>query len=283
MKFANPTTDFAFKKLFGNQLRKNLTISLLNSMLERKEGELITDITIGNNANSSAIKDRKESFVDINCVDELKKHYIIEMQVVNEQDFLARSQYYASYYLYHQLEQADPYKKLIPVIFIAIIDHELFKDEHDVISHHLITNQKTGIQYLHHLEFHYIELPKFKKSVEELQTDTDKWLYFMKNVQSLEEVPQTFEISKDFKEAFQVVETALWTRKEFDTYKASENEKGKSYRQQELGREEGALKKSEEVAMKALQRGLDFDVIAELTGLSVLHIQEMYKKINNKK
>lgn len=275
MKFANPTTDFAFKKLFGNQLRKNLTISLLNGMLERQEGELITDITLHDNANLSAMQGRKESFVDINCIDQSGKHYIIEMQVVSEADSLARSQYYASYFLYHQLESADPYKKLIPVIFIAILDHTLFTDNQDVISHHLIMNAKTGKQYLHHLEFHYIELPKFKKTVDELITETDKWLYFMKNARSLETIPQPLQDSANFVEAFHVVEKALWTRKELDQYKANENEMGRSYRQQEIARDEKAI----EIAKNLLQEGLSVNLVAKSTKLPVERVAELFEEI----
>ncbi len=45
-KYLKPTTDIAFKKLFGTQERANLTKDFLNSILEKKAGELITKLTI---------------------------------------------------------------------------------------------------------------------------------------------------------------------------------------------------------------------------------------------
>src|SRR5215510_2822869 len=70
MKFLNPTTDIAFKKLFGDRNRTNLTISFLNSILERQEGQLITQVTINDNANIPPLISGKKSFVDINCFDQ---------------------------------------------------------------------------------------------------------------------------------------------------------------------------------------------------------------------
>ena len=67
MKFLDPKTDTAFKKLFGNEHRKNLTMSLLNSLLERSEGHLITDVSFRDNGNLPEILSKKTSFVDINC------------------------------------------------------------------------------------------------------------------------------------------------------------------------------------------------------------------------
>src|SRR5207244_1248035 len=92
MKFLDPTTDIAFKKLFGDREKPELTISFLNSVLERKEGELITEVTINDNANIPDTLDKKISFVDINCTDQTGKRYIIEVQVVDEKNFIERSQ-----------------------------------------------------------------------------------------------------------------------------------------------------------------------------------------------
>ena len=278
MKFLNPKTDTAFKRLFGNEHRKNLTISLLNSLLERKEGNLITEVTFRDNANLPETIDKKVSFVDINCVDQSGKYYIIEIQVMNEFNFLQRSQYYASYFLYRQLEVGKEYANLVPVIFIGMINHKLF-DNDEVITHHLISNTKTGKQSLQHLEWHYIELPKFHKNINELTSESDKWLYFMKNAENLETIPQEFKNSKNLTEAFHVLEKALWTDAELEKYKVDEDRIGRERRQQEGARKEGRQATLELIAIKLLKKGLDIDLIVETTDLSVEEINELRKKI----
>ncbi len=39
------------------------------------------------------------------------------------------------------------------------------------------------------LEMVFVELPKFSKKLEELETITDKWIYFLKEAPNLEIIP----------------------------------------------------------------------------------------------
>ena len=160
MKFANLKTDFTFKRLFGDKHRKNLTINFLNNLLERKQGNLILEITFCDNANVPEMEDYKYSSVDVNCIDQSGARFIIEMQVAHEIYFLLRSQYYASCALSRQLKKGVEYQNLKPVIFIGIMNHTIFDETQDAVTHNLICNVKIGKQTMHHLEFHYVELSK---------------------------------------------------------------------------------------------------------------------------
>lgn len=62
MQFLDPKTDIAFKKLFGDVHRKNLIISFLNSIFERKEGNLITDVIFQDTANVPETVEKKKFF-----------------------------------------------------------------------------------------------------------------------------------------------------------------------------------------------------------------------------
>ena len=280
MQFLDPKTDIAFKKLFGDEHRKNLTISFLNSILERSEGNLITDVVFQDTANLPQTVDKKRSFVDVNCIDQEKNNYIVEMQVAFQKNFLPRSQYYASLVLSRQLKVKAGYGKLLPVIFVAIVDHILFKNHKNVISHHVITDTKTHDVQLKHLEFHYVELPKFNKKSEELTTIVDKWLYFMQQADDLVVIPQTLQ-NKEFKEAFHVLESSQWNQSELDAYVAEIDELGREERISEgaleQGLEQGAQKKAEAMAIKLLKKKIDIEEIADLTELSIEQIENLQK------
>jgi len=287
MYFLDPKTDITFKKLFGNEHRKNLTISFLNSVLERQEGNLITEISFKDTANLPLTIDKKISFVDINCVDQQKNNYIIEMQMVFQKDFLARSQYYASLVLSRQLQvRGAYYDSLVPVIFVAILNHTLFKNHNNVISHHFITDAKTHEVDLKHLEFHYVELPKFIKTVDELETIADKWFYFLKEADNLEVIPQTLK-NKEIQEAFHVLESSQWNQDEFYAYIAQMDELGREERIKagalqrgyEDGMQQGELKKSQEFVIKLFKKGYAVDEITDLTGLSIDQVEEIKKKM----
>ena len=46
MYFADPKSNIAFKKIFGNESRKGILISFLNALLDLKRNKRITDIKI---------------------------------------------------------------------------------------------------------------------------------------------------------------------------------------------------------------------------------------------
>ncbi len=286
MKFANPKTDFTFKRLFGDDHRKNLTINFLNNLLERKSGKLITEITFCDNANIPAAETEKVTYLDISCTDQSGTDFIIEMQVAKEASFLQRSQYYAAFALSNQLKKGDLYNKLQPVIFIGIMNNPLFANKNKAISHHLICDMDSHQQSLRHLEFHYIELSKFHKKLDELETQIDKWLYFFKHADSLETIPQQFATSKEFKEAFHVIEQSLWTTAELKAYQRSLDALNRDFRLQEgifdEGLAKGAQKKAEAVAINLLKMQVSAEIIAQATELSIEQIQEIAKSLKGK-
>ncbi|MEG4209862.1 PD-(D/E)XK nuclease family transposase [Microcoleus sp. S13_B4] len=70
----------------------------------------------------------------------------------------------------------------------------LFLNGREVISHFVFKEKKRLFDYVDpEIELIFIELPKFNKQLDELETLTDKWVYFMKNAPSLEVIPQTME------------------------------------------------------------------------------------------
>jgi hypothetical protein len=57
------------------------------------------------------------------------------------------------------------------------------------------------------LTFVYVELPKFTLTVDGLETDTEKWIYFIKHAPELQKIPQTLE-DEPFTLAFHLAELA---------------------------------------------------------------------------
>lgn len=283
MNFANPKADFTFKRLFGSDGHKNLTISLLNNILRRTEYNPIVEIKFCNIENIPAMNSEKESYLDILCTDKFNRTFIIEMQVAKEQAFRKRSVYYTSLGIVDQMHRGDDYSKIKPVIFIGILNHPMFANRDRVISHHVVCDMDTSTQSFEEVEWHYVELCNFHKELDELQTGMDKWLYFLKNAESLNIVPVQFSNSPEFKEAFEVIEQSLWTPLERRVYLKSLDELRKNNRLQEgifeEGLEEGIQRKAEAVAIKLLKKNKDIVEISELTELTIEKIEDLKNKL----
>lgn len=293
MQFLDATTDFAFKKLFGDKKHPGLTISFLNSILGRQEGHLITTVTINNNENLPFIKDAKKSILDINCTDQTGKEYIVEVQRQSEGDFLERAQFYSGYCLTRQLPDGGKYNELRPVIFIGVVTKfNLFEDHDRYLTHHIITDMASHERNLQLLEYHFVELKKFTKSLDEAEKNiADQWIYLLKHAHKLHEIPQQLESNDEIVEAMYLLERTRLSNREFEIYLAdleasSREEKIKHTatvqalaegRAQGIaeGRAEGEYQKSLAIASGMLKKGIDTKIIAELTGLTEEEIKRL--------
>jgi conserved hypothetical protein (putative transposase or invertase) len=280
--YLDPKSDLAFKRLFGDLTHKNILISFLNSILDRIEGDKITTVVINDPYNNAETQASKTSIVDVRCTDQREHQFIVEMQVITQKDYAARAQYYSSLALSRQLAAGEKYDKLVPVIFVGILDFNLFKSDH-CVSHHLIIDNKTRAHELTHLEFHFVELQKFDKELNELNTIADKWIYFLRYAGTLQEVPASL---KDpvLKEAFDVLAQSNWSKSELESYDkyldafrsaASQLETAEEIGMAK-GMEKGIAKSRVEIAQQLLDV-LDVPTIAQKTGLSVKDVEALKK------
>jgi len=75
LKFADPKNDLAFKKIFGNENKKEILISFLNSALDFKDEKTIVSVTLDNPYQLPDIQELKETIL-------LKEVYIIPLKLM---------------------------------------------------------------------------------------------------------------------------------------------------------------------------------------------------------
>lgn len=275
MIYLDPKSDIAFKKLFGDIAHKNVLMSFLNSILERTGEQKIIDVVINDPNNLPEASDFKSSIVDVGCTDQAQNQYIIEMQVVTQKYYDIRAQYYGAVALSRQLKTKSKYEILVPVIFVGILDFSLFENP-DYLSHHLILDAKTHKQELKKLEFHFVELKKFHKRIEELATIADRWIYFLRNAENFQNIPENLQ-TPELKEAFHILEKGNWQEKDLELY-----DRYLDYIRSDAGRfdagvEEGQLKAKITIAQDMLLKNFDIEIVAQITKLSIEDIQALQK------
>ncbi|MGE5343066.1 MAG: Rpn family recombination-promoting nuclease/putative transposase [Candidatus Omnitrophota bacterium] len=277
MKFVDPRNDVAFKKIFGNENKKEILISFLNNILNFSgTSKEIIDITIKNPYQVPRLKGLKESILDIMAIDKRGIHYIVEMQVIHTHALDKRILYYTSKAYYQQLEKAEDYPRLNQVIFLGFLDFIFFENNPNYASRHLILDEETKENHFQDFELNFVELPKFTKTLDQLQNVKDKWIYFVKNAVDLEMIPKEMEEPKEIREAFEVANRYGWTKEELDIYDYVgmhiQDERGRViYAQMEgerKGKIEGKRERTIEIAMGMRNKGIAIDVISEVTGLT---------------
>lgn len=208
MNFINPKTDFAFKKIFGSADSKDILISFLNALLYEAQ-PVIEDLEIIDPYLAPKIKGVKDTYLDVKAKISSSKTVIIEMQVLNVESFEKRILYNATKAYSVQLKSGENYNLLNPVIALTITDFQMFEHLETVISRFCIKEKNNLVDYLaDELEFVFVELPKFDKTLAELETLTDKWIYFMKTARTLRSVPEELGNVPELRKAFTIANEA---------------------------------------------------------------------------
>jgi predicted transposase/invertase (TIGR01784 family) len=274
MMFINPKTDFAFKRIFGSEQSKGILISFLNGILH--EGNpIIEDLIILDPYQAPKVLGLKLSCLDVKAKLNNGNWVIIEMQVLNVEGFEKRVLYNATKTYAAQLNQGDDYEALNPVIALTITDFKMFDDIERPISRFILKEKESSVEYLNSdLELVFIELPKFKTELKDLETLADKWIYFLQNARDLERIPENMGAVEEIQQAFDIANQAGLSREELDVL-----ERQLMYIQDQRGavtfaRKEGIKEGIKEVAKRLLST-LDDAMISQATGLSIEEVQAM--------
>ena len=307
--YADLRNDFMFKKAFG---QKDIMIPFLNDILETDK---IRDIEYRNVEQLGFDAESAKIYYDnyCHCID--GKDFIVEMQRRSQKYYRERMVFYSTYPIQHQYVEAKrkysespdqklPFSfkyRLCPVYIISITDfsleHEPTWTENMFVSRYSIRENSTGELYCDTLNFVFVELPRFRKALQQKSAVAEKWAYVFNNITTLTEVPEELS-EKYFQKLFESAKIANFTSNEQMSYIESQKmkydyenvleyaveqatEKGFSEGEakgRKEGRAEGEAKGRAEgvasVISKLLKSGFAADAIASATGLSITDIQK---------
>jgi predicted transposase/invertase (TIGR01784 family) len=274
MTFINPKTDYAFKKIFGSSESKDILISFLNAMIY-DGNSTIQDLEIINPNLPPQVEGLKDSSLDVKAKLADGTLVIIEMQVLNVESFGQRILYNAAKTYASQLEKGQGYRMLRPVIALTITDFEMFKNSNNLISRFVYKEEISNLPYPDNdLKLVFIELPKFTKQVDQLETLADKWLYFMKYAVTITEIPPVMDSVPEIHQAFDIADRVNLSPQEIANI---ERQEMLIYDQQ--GTIIKAVKESNMTIARQLLDRLDDPTIAQITGLSVQDVQNLRSQV----
>ncbi|HZK80130.1 MAG TPA: Rpn family recombination-promoting nuclease/putative transposase, partial [Humisphaera sp.] len=182
----DPKVDYAFKYMLGRESTRGILIDVLNKVLEPPAGREIQDVELLNPFNLQETMDDKLSILDIKARDESGRQFNVEMQMLAYPNYEKRVVYYWSKFHQQQIHEGDDYSVLRPTISINFLNHVLFPQAPD---HHLrfhLLEDRHHFAMSEDIEFHVLELPKFTKTLAELESGLDIWLYFLRFAEKID-------------------------------------------------------------------------------------------------
>jgi predicted transposase/invertase (TIGR01784 family) len=300
-RYLNPFTDFGFKKLFGEEYNKDLLIDFLNQLLKAEQGK-IKKLTYLKNEHLGRSEEDRRAVFDLYCENERGEKFwvvleksrfkgsfltepyaqchlqgrIVEIQKTKQKFFKDRALYYSTFPISEQAQAGDWNFELKAVYTVAILDFVFDEDEaepekmrYDVKLSDIATNKV----FYEKLTFIYLEMPKFNKALEELENRFDKWLYVLKNLERLHNIPAKFQ-DRLFKKLFAAAEIAKLSPEEARSYEDSLKVYRDMKNSLDTAREEGVVF----VAVNLVKMGLSVEEIVKATGLTIEAVDNLRKK-----
>ena len=288
-KYIDPFTDFGFKKLFGEECNKELLLDFLNELLRKREGKIVS-LSYLKTERLGVSKESRKAVFDIYCENEKGEKFIVELQKSKQDFFKDRTLYYSTFPIVQQAITGDWNFELKSVYIVAILNFVFDEDKNDDPNKYrydvMLTDIDTHKIFYNKLTFTYLPVPKFTKNPEELETRFEKWMYVLKNLKRLDNIPDKLR-ERIFERMFASAEIAKLTPDEYKDYVDSLNSyrdlqncmdtakaEGKAEGLAE-GKAEGKIEEKLEIAKKLKALGIPFDQISVATKLSIEEIEKI--------
>ena len=277
-RYISLLTDFGFKRIFGTAPNKDLLINFLNSLFEGEQ--VITDVHYLNAENVGDVYTERKAIFDVYCENERGERFIVEMQNAYQQFFKDRSLFYSTFPIREQAQKNSDWNfRLEHVYVVALLNYDMREpafDERDINHDVGLLDKKTHRVFNDKLTFKYVEINKFTKSEDELETLFDKWLYLLRNLSRLDKQPAALK-EKVFSKLFEEAEIARFTPIELHAYEDSM----KAYRDFKNSIDtavmQGRTEERVQMAKAMFSKGIPHETIVEITGIDV----ERLRKLNS--
>ncbi|NET62511.1 MAG: Rpn family recombination-promoting nuclease/putative transposase [Symploca sp. SIO2E6] len=320
MKFISPKVDYAFKKIFGSEQSQQILISFLNAIIYGGE-PTIQSLTIVNPYNPGQVMTLKDTCLDVKAVLSDGSTIVIEIQIAGVSAFSKQVFYNLSKGYSNQLSIGENhlsrnvvsdeennaksacfsrkpdfvtdalYLSLTPVITVTVTDFIMFNETTNVISNFVLQEQTDNFEYPDaELQLIFIELPKFKKTLAELSSLSDKWIYFIKEAATLDAIPENLGEINEIELALNIANQAEMTVEEIEVVerrgiilqgKEEGRKEGKEEGKEE-GRKEGRITQAIALVKRSLQKRfgeIPAATISQVESLSLAELENLTEDI----
>ena len=273
-KYINPFTDVGFKRIFGQELSKPLLLDFLNSLFEGEKR--IVNLTFLDKEQPALFEEDRSLIYDIYCETDEGEKIIVEMQNKSQPYFKNRSIYYVLESIARQGERGSSWNYEIDSVYlVAFLNFSPLDFKKQFRTDVVLAEKDTKEQFSDKLRMIYLQLPLFTKEADECENQVERWIYLLKNMETLNRLPWAAQ-SAVFKKLESIADVGGMTRAERLQY----DEALKKYRDtisvfegvrlegRMEGNAEGRLEEKIAIARNLKSMGMSISDVSKATGLS---------------
>ena len=280
-KYINPFTDVGFKRIFGQELSKPLLLDFLNSLFEGEKR--IVNLTFLDKEQPALFEEDRSLIYDIYCETDEGEKIIVEMQNKSQPFFKNRSIYYVSESIARQGERGSAWNYAIDSVYlVAFLNFSPIDFKKQFRTDVVLAEKGTTEQFSDKLRMIFLQLPLFTKEADECENQVERWIYLLKNMETLNRLPWAAQ-SAVFKKLESIADVGGMTRAERLQY----DEALKKYRDtisvfegvrlegRMEGNAEGRLEEKIAIARNLKSMGMSISDISNATGLQEEEIKAL--------
>ena len=301
-KYINPFTDVGFKRIFGQELSKPLLLDFLNSLFEGEKH--IANLTFLDKEQPALFEEDRSLIYDIYCETDDGEKIIVEMQNKSQPFFKNRSIYYVSESIARQGERGSAWNYAIDSVYlVAFLNFSPIDFKKQFRTDVVLAEKGTTEQFSDKLRMIFLQLPLFTKEADECENQVERWIYLLKNMETLNRLPWAAQ-SAVFQKLESIADVGGMTRAERlqydealkkyrDTISVFEGVRLEGLAEGRMegrmegrvegrmeGRMEGRANEKKETIRRLLASGASVDIISIATGMPEVDVRHIIDEIS---
>jgi predicted transposase/invertase (TIGR01784 family) len=279
--FADLLTDRTFKKAFNPDTKNKVClIALLNAVLEGEISSPIVDVQSRDKEFNDGSNENRTTVFDLYCIDSAQRRFIIEVQLLMQENIVSRAIYYASQTVIAQGERGQKYNyELKPVVTVVFMEFNVFVDDRYIRRAKL--REINGASVSEVLSFAFVELPKFNKPLDQLETTLDRGLYALKNMKNMTQMPKQY-ANTAFELLFSSAYLAKLSKEEQKMIDEAQKAKWDEYAINKAALDRGQNMARHEMAKDLLVEGDSVEKVVRVSKLSEADVLAIKAEIDQK-
>ena len=265
--FADLLTDRTFKKAFNPDTKNKVClIALLNAVLEGEISSPIVDVQSRDKEFNDGSNENRTTVFDLYCIDSAQRRFIIEVQLLMQENIVNRAIYYASQTVIAQGERGQKYNyELKPVVTVVFMEFNVFVDD----------------RYIRRAKLREINGASVSEPLDQLETTLDRGLYALKNMKNMTQMPKQY-ANTAFELLFSSAYLAKLSKEEQKMIDEAQKAKWDEYAINKAALDRGRNQKAREVAKDLLIEGDSVEKVVRVSKLSEADVLAIKAEIDQK-
>ncbi|NJN49564.1 MAG: hypothetical protein HC805_07095 [Alkalinema sp. RL_2_19] len=215
-RYMNPMTSFGFSRLFCTESNQDLLIDFLNTILPFEHR--VRRLTYRTREVDGTVIIDCQPVLHVDCETDRGEKIVVEMQRAKHNFFGTRRAYYDSFPLHQPTIEHGSRNQLSAMYTLGVLGFVFCEHKDDPAIMHVVNLEAPLGQGLQgKVQSIYLQLPKFTKTIAQIDQPFEQWLFLLNHLYDFDEPPAALQTGI-FRRVFEVADIQQFSPSERQSY-----------------------------------------------------------------